>query len=145
MRANQVSKRGGHAWEERNCNCRSTCNISLSALTAKAICQKQQQPELLSHQENKNASALNDQPIFTTTTALLASFSRFLDELFVRCLQFFGAVAYYYFLSIAIHYVNIFKQAKFFLTVALLNIFEKVKLHNRRFYNPPFPSTSFTL
>jgi len=34
--------------------------ISLSALTAKAICQQQQQPKLLSHQENKNASALND-------------------------------------------------------------------------------------
>lgn len=53
----------------------------------------------------------------------------------------FGAVTSYYFLSIAIHYVNIFKQAIFFLT--LLKIFEK--LHNRRFYNPPFPRTSFTL
>lgn len=59
MRTNHVSKLGGHAWEERNCNLDQHV-ISLSALTAKAICQQQQQPKLLSHQENKNASALND-------------------------------------------------------------------------------------
>ena len=48
MQTNHVSKREGHAWEERKCNLDRHV-IPLSALTEKAIIWQQQQPKLLSH------------------------------------------------------------------------------------------------